>query len=117
MIASDTLLRGIPLWREVDAAWLNRQIGGWRDEGVENCALAAARALDALRRSESDVAVKILCGADADVGEDDDIEDVAISIDPAAVVQNIDGDDVVIMPTIEAHRAFVDWCVGHVSWD
>jgi hypothetical protein len=111
-MAKVALFYGIPAWREVDADWFDQQAAEWREEGIPSVAAAAARASGAVRLSEAGLAVKILCGADAD-----DFEDVARSINPDAVIECIDGDDVVIMPTAAAHAAFVAWCAEHVGWD
>ena len=105
---------GAEPWRTGDLAYLEREINYWTGPiGYAACAAGVHRARAyATERGMDRVAVLTAWAA----RYDDVLRDVVAGIDPAGLVVDCDGAEIVVMPTPESLDRFVAWCRTRVRW-
>jgi hypothetical protein len=106
---------GVDPWRAGDLAYLEREINYWTGPvGYQACATGVQAAQDYAARHGMDRVVVLpawaCCYSLA-------LKDAVAKIDPAGLVTDCDGAEIVIMPTGESLERFVNWCKQHVTWN
>jgi hypothetical protein len=101
-------------WRTDDLFYLEREINYWTGPtGYQACTAGVQEARDfAARHGIDRVAVLPVWAA----RYDGVLRDIAAEIDPAALVVDCDGAEIVVMPTPESLGRFLAWCERHVRW-
>lgn len=102
-------------WRTGDLAYLEREINYWTGpRGYQACAAGVQRARSyAAEHGMDRVAVLPAWAA----RYDGVLRDIVAQIDPAGMVMDCDGAEIVVMPTEESLNRFVAWCRQHVRWE
>lgn len=105
---------GVDPWRTGDLAYLEREINYWTGpRGYQACAAGVQAARDhAARHGMDRVAVLPAWAA----RYDGVLRDIVAGIDPAGLVLDCDGAEIIVMSTRESLGRFVDWCRQHVRW-
>ena len=102
-------------WRIDDLVYLEREINYWTGpKGYATCT-AAIQETRALAASHAMNRVAVLPAWAARY--EGVLRDVVVQIDPAGVVVDCNGAEIVIMPTPDGLGQFVAWCERHVQWD
>ena len=105
---------GVKPWRTGDLAYLEREINYWTaSRGYAACA-AGVQEARAYAASHGMDRVAVLPAWAAHY--DGDLRDIVARIDPAGLVADGDGAEIVVMPTEESLHRFVEWCRQHVRW-
>ena len=102
-------------WRIDELFYLEREINYWTgSKGYAVCTAAVqkARAHAALHGMDR-VAVLPVWAARYEGA----LEDIVARIDPAGLVADCDGAEIVVMPTPESLDRFMTWCEQHVRWE
>jgi hypothetical protein len=106
---------GAEPWRTGDLQYLEREINYWTaSRGYAACTAGVQAAL-AHAAKHGMARVAVLPGWAARY--DGVLADIVAGIDPAGLVADCDGAEIVVMPTEESLARFVDWCRRHVQWD
>lgn len=102
-------------WRTGDLQYLEREINYWTGgRGYAACTLAVQRARDHAALHGMDH-VAVLPGWAARY--EGDLAEVVAGIDPAGLVTDCEGAEIVVMPTRAGLDRFMEWCGQHVRWD
>jgi hypothetical protein len=106
---------GTDPWRTGDLVYLEREINYWTGpKGYLACAKGVQEArAHADRHGMTRVVVLPAWAAHYD----GTLSDIVARIDPAGLVTDCDGAEIVTMPTEESLRRFVAWCERHVRWE
>ncbi len=102
-------------WRIGDLFYLEREINYWTGpKGYAACtaAVQAARA-HAVRHGMDRVAVLPAWAA----RYEGVLREIVADIDPAGLVADCDGAEIVAMPSPESLDRFMAWCGRHVRWE
>jgi hypothetical protein len=102
-------------WRIDDLFYLEREINYWTGpNGYTACtaAVQAARA-HAARHGMDRVAVLPAWAARYEGA----LRDIVARIDPAGLVADCDGAEIVVLPTQESLDQFVAWCERRLRWE
>lgn len=106
---------GVDPWRTADLVYLEREINYWTGpKGYLACAAGVHEARAYADEHGMDRVVVLPVWA---AHYDGVLKDIVAQIDPARLVIDCDGAEIVTMPTEESLRRFVEWCKQHVSWD
>ena len=102
-------------WRTDDLLYLEREINYWTGPtGYAACTSAVQTARDhAAKHGMNRVAVLPAWAAQYDGV----LSKIVAGIDPAGLVTDCDGAEIVFMPTPETLDQFLAWCGQHVRWD
>ena len=102
-------------WRINDLFYLEREINYWTGPtGYAACTAAVqAACAHAAKHNMDRVAVLPAWAA----RYDGVLRDIAASIDPAGLVADCDGAEIVVMPTPEALACVLAWCARNVRWE
>ena len=102
-------------WRTDDLVHLEREINYWSGpKGYAACTAAVQEARAHAARHGMDRVSVLPAWAARYEGV---LRDIVARIDPAGVVVDCDGAEIVIMPTPESLGRFVAWCERHVRWE
>ena len=101
-------------WRTGDLVYLEREINYWTGpKGYSACAAAVQEArAHAAKYGMDRVAVLPSWVAHYE----GILPNIVAQIDPAGIVKDCDGAEIVVMPTEESLNRFVEWCKQHVRW-
>jgi len=105
---------GVDPWRAGDLVYLEREINYWTGSaGYQQCAAGVdkARAHAALHGIDRVVVLPAWAAR-----YDGTLRDVVAQIDPAGLVADCAGAEIVVMPTQASLDRFVAWCRQHVTW-
>ena len=106
---------GVDPWRAGDLAYLEREINYWTGPvGYQACATGVQAAQDYAARHGMDRVVVLPAWACRYSGA---LKDTVAQIDPAGLVTDCGGAEIVTMPTEESLERFVNWCKQHVRWE
>jgi hypothetical protein len=101
-------------WRTGDLVYLEREINYWTGaSGYQACAAGVQEARAYADRHGMDRVVVLPAWAARYNGI---LRDIVAQIDPAGLVTDCDGAEIVTMPTEESLTSFVEWCKQHVRW-
>jgi len=102
-------------WRTDDLFYLEREINYWTgSRGYATCTAAVQEArTHAARHGMDRVAVLPAWAA----RYDGVLRDIVARIDPAGLVADCDGAEIVVMPTPDSLGRFMAWCAGNVRWE
>jgi len=106
---------GVDPWRTGDLVYLEREINYWTGPtGYLACAagVQAARAYAVSHGMDRVVVLPAWAARYNGI-----LRDHVAQIDPAGLVTDCDGAEIVTMPTEESLRRFVEWCKQHVRWE
>ena len=102
-------------WRTGDLVYLEREINYWTGpRGYLACAAGMQEAQAHADRHGMNRVVVLQAWAAHYNGI---LRDIAALIDPAGLVTDCDGAEIVTMPSEESLRRFVEWCKQHVRWE
>ena len=102
-------------WRTGDLVYLEREINYWTGPiGYQACAAGVRAAQDYAATHGMDRVVVLPAWACRYSGA---LKDAVAQIDPAGLVTDCDGAEIVAMPTEESLERFVNWCKQHVRWE
>jgi hypothetical protein len=105
---------GIDPWRTGDLVYLEREINYWTGpRGYQACAAAVQAARAHADKHAMDRVVVLPAWA---AQYDGSLPEIVAEIDPAGLVTDCDGAEIVTMPTEESLLRFVAWCKQHVRW-
>ncbi len=105
---------GADPWRTGDLLYLEREINYWTaSRGYAACTVGVQAALAHAARHGMG-RVSVLPGWAASY--DGDLREIVARIDPAGLVADCDGAEIVVMPTPESLDRFVAWCRQNVRW-
>lgn len=106
---------GVEPWRTSDLVYLEREINYWTGPiGYRTCAAGVQAARDHADRHGMDRVVVLPAWS---ARYDGVLTDIVSRIDPAGLVTDCDGAEIVTMPTPESLDRFVAWCRRHVRWE
>ena len=106
---------GIEPWRTGDLVYLEREINYWTGpRGYLACAAGVQMARAYADKHGMDRVVVLPAWAARYKGL---LRDIVAQIDPAGLVTDCDGAEIVTMPTEESLSRFVEWCKQHVRWE
>ncbi len=106
---------GVDPWRASDLVYLEREINYWAGPtGYQTCAAGVQAAQDYAARHGVDHVVVLPGWA---CRYDGVLTDAVAQIDPAGLVTDCNGAEIVTMPTQNGLELFVDWCKQHVKWE
>ena len=106
---------GVDPWRTGDLVYLEREINYWTGpRGYQTCAAGVQKARVYAARHGMDRVVVLPAWAAHYNGI---LQDIVAQIDPAGLVIDCDGAEIVTMPTEESLSRFVEWCQQHVRWE
>ena len=102
-------------WRINDLFYLEREINYWTGPtGYAACTAAVQQArAHAANHNMDRVAVLPAWAA----RYDGVLRDIVASIDPAGLVADCDGAEIVVMPSPDSLTRFLTWCEQHVRWE
>jgi len=101
-------------WRTGDLQYLEREINYWTTgKGYAACTAAVHAAIAHAQRHGMDH-VAVLPGWAARY--DGDLRAVVAAIDPAGLVADCEGADIIVMTTPATLAGFMTWCAQHVRW-
>jgi hypothetical protein len=102
-------------WRVNDLFYLEREINYWTGPtGYAACTAAVqAACAHAAKHNMDRVAVLPAWAA----RYDGVLRDIVSGIDPAGLVADCDGAEIVVMPTPESLDRFLAWSARHVRWE
>ena len=106
---------GVDPWRTGDLAYLEREINYWAGpRGYLACAAGVHEARTYADKHGMDRVVVLPAWAARYNGI---LTEIVARIDPAGLVTDCDGAEIVTMSTHESLECFVEWCKQHVKWE
>jgi hypothetical protein len=106
---------GVDPWRAGDLVYLEREINYWTGpRGYLACAAGVQEARAYADKLGMDRVVVLPAWAAHYNGI---LRDIVAQIDPAGLVTDCDGAEIVTMPSEESLKRFVEWCEQHVRWE
>jgi hypothetical protein len=114
-LREETMRDGADPWRTGDLVYLEREINYWTGPtGYQACTTGVQEARDYAAKHGMDRVVVLAAWS---ARYDGILTDIVAQIDPAGLVTDCDGAEIVTMPTQESLRRFLEWCSQNVRWE